>query len=153
MLDLPKYKTKPKPERFLITHVFLLVFLGCLLYLGIYINYWLLQSGVPVLLNWIYVVSIVLILIMDAILCFVKYANYEYVFYTDKLRINANKQKIIYFADIKKYSFEENFLDKKLKTGSIILILRDNKMIKVKNVVNANQIYFYLQKAISSNTV
>lgn len=152
MLEIPKYKIKPKPERFLINHVVLLIFLGLLLYFGIYINYWLLQSEIPGVLNGIYVMSVILILIIDGILCYVKYGNYEYVFYPDMLKIITNHEKKINYSEIKSIKYETKLFDKYFNTGTIILMLNENKKMKLKHLKNSNQIYFYVQKAIQTTT-
>jgi len=147
-LDVPKYKTYPKPERFLVNKILLLLLLGVLLYIGIYVNYYLINQVIPVLLNAIFIIGILLILIIDALLCYLKYGHYSYEFHNDRLIINDSRIRTLKYNDIKEVSYDHNFIDNLLKTGSIVLKLEGGKEIKLRYLGGSNQLYFWLQKHI-----
>jgi hypothetical protein len=149
LLDIPKFKTRPKPSRYLITKIIVLFFLGILLYIGIYVNYWVVGSAIPEILNGIFIAGIIMLLALEIILCYVKYSQYYYLFYNQRVELRELKVSSIDYSRIVKLSFDDNLIDKWFKTSTIILQLDDtsNKMIKIRHITNGNQIYFFLQKA------
>jgi hypothetical protein len=149
LLDIPKFKTTPKPSRYLFTKIIVLILLGILLYAGIYANYWVVDSTMPGLLNWMFIIGIIIILTLETILCYVKYSQYEYTFYSQRLVAHEQKVQSIDYGSIVKMSFAEGMVDKWFKTSTIILQMDDRniKDIKIKHITNGNQIYFFLQKA------
>ncbi len=151
-LDIPKYKTRPKPERFLIDKVFILFGLSILLYLGIYLNYYLLDAVLPSYLNLVFIIGIVLLCVLELILCYVKYSNYTYSFYDAKLIIIKHNTIEISYSQIKSLSYVNNFIDKRFKTGSIVLNLKNGESVKLKYLDSPNQAYLLMQKAISNKS-
>ena len=147
-LDIPKYSIRPRAERFLIDKILILFGLGILLYIGIYVNYYLLGRDIPVSLNIIFITSIVLLCIIELILCYLKYSNYNYTFYDTKVIINKNKKTEINYSEIKQISYATNFIDKRIKTGSIILELKNDTKVTLKYLDNPNQAYFLIQKSL-----
>jgi len=79
--DIPKYKTHPVPERFLFMKIVVLLVLGILLYIGISVNYYLLHADMPLWLNIVYLVGIILLILMEILLCYMKYNKIVYTFY------------------------------------------------------------------------
>jgi hypothetical protein len=139
---------RPKPERFLIDKVLILLGLGVLLYLGIYINYFLLDKSIPDYLTWVVIICIFLLCVLELILCYLKYSNYSYSFYEQKVIIVKHVTTQVSYFDIKKLSYSVNFIDKLFKTGSIVLELKNGKKIILKYLDNPNQAYFLMQKNV-----
>jgi len=137
------------PERFLLDKILVLLGLGILLYIGIYVNYYLLNSLVPSYVNWLVIVGVLIVCALESILSYVRYGNYSYEFHEHTLVIDAGKTKSIDYSDIHNIHYSMNLLDKLLKTGSIVLELKDRRNIRLKYLKNPNQAYFLLQKSIS----
>ena len=146
--DVPKYRIRPKPERFLIDKLLILLGLGVLFYLGIYVNYYLLDSTIPIYLNILFIFGIILLIVMELILCYIKYGNYAYEFYEQRLVINDSKVVEIPYSEVKHVHYTSNFLDKQFNTGSIVLEMKSNRNIKLKYLDNPNQAYTLMQKYI-----
>ena len=149
MLDVPRFKVSPVPLRYLIPRIALLIFLGLMLYLGIYVNYYLLSESIPILTNWLFMACIGILLILQIILSYVRHGQYYYTFYEKHLEISETKRNSISYDSISDISLHENLLDRWFKTSTILMILDDAskaKKIKICNVTMGNQIYFFLQK-------
>lgn len=146
--DVPKYRIRPKPERFLMDKLLILLSLGILFYLGIYVNYYLLDSTIPLYLNILFIVGIVLLVIMELLLCYVKYGNYAYEFYEQKLVVNDDKTHEILYSEIQHIHYSTNFLDRQFNTGSIVLELKSKKNVKLKYLDSPNQAYTLMQKYV-----
>lgn len=145
-IDIPKYRIRPKPERFLIDKILVLLVLGFLLYLFIYVNYFLLDKSIPNYWNWLIIVGLILLGVLHLLVCYIKYSNYLYSFYDQRVVILTNKTNEISYSDIKSTSYITNFIDKRLKTGSILLELKNGKKVKLKYLDNPNQAYLLMQK-------
>jgi len=147
-LDVPKYRVRPRPERFLVDKVLILIGLGILLYLGIYVNYYLLATDIPMYWNWLFIIGIILLIVMELIVCYVKYGNYVYEFHEHKIVINDGNVRDVNYSDIHSTAYGVNILDRLLKTGSIVLTLKDGKKVKMRYLDNPNQAYMYIQKSM-----
>jgi hypothetical protein len=144
-LDVPKYRIRPRPERFLVDKVLILIGLGILLYLGIYVNYYLLDTVIPVYLNWLFIIGVVLLIILELIVCYVRYGNYVYEFYEHNIVINERVAHNVNYSDIDSVNYSTNFLDHWIKTGSIVLTLKNGKKVKMRYLDNPNQAYILIQ--------
>jgi hypothetical protein len=145
-IDIPKYRIRPVPGRFLVNRLLVLIGLGILLYLGIFVNYYLLSTSIPEFWNWFIIIGIILLIILELIVCYVRYGNYVYEFYEERVVINDSKTRSITYNDIKQLSYTITFLDKWFKTGSLVLELKDGKKIKLQYLENPNQAYVLMQK-------
>ena len=128
----------------------ILLGLGILLYLGIYVNYYLSDLSIPLFVNWMFIIGIVLLIVLELILCYLKYGNYLYEFREHNLVIIDNQTREISYSNIRGVHYYTNFLDTWFKTGSIVLNMKDGKNIKLKYLDNPNQAYFLVQKSIKS---
>jgi membrane protein YdbS with pleckstrin-like domain len=146
--DVPKYRIRPRPERFLMDKLLVLLGLGVLFYLSIYVNYYLLNSTIPTYLNVLFIISIILLVIMELILCYVKYGNYAYEFYEQRLVVSDGKTHEIPYSGIKQIHYSTNFLDKQFNTGSIVLEMKSKRNIKLKYLDSPNQAYTLMQRYI-----
>jgi hypothetical protein len=147
-LDIPKFKVRPNPNRFLIDKVLMLVGLGILLYIMIYVDYYLLDKDVPLAVNLLVIIGVVLLCVLELIVSYVRYGNYSYEFHEKRIVINGYQSRSIDYSDIHNVSYSTNFLDTWLKTGSIVLELKDGKHVKLKYLNNSNQAFFLLQKSV-----
>jgi hypothetical protein len=145
-LEVPKYRIRPRPGRFLVDKLFVLIILSALLYLGIYVNYYLLNTKIPSYLNVLFIVGIIFLVIMELLLCYVKYGNYAYEFYDSKIVVDDGKIHEINYSDVHAVHYSSNFLDKEFSTGSIIIELKNKHKIKLKYLDSPNQAYFLMQK-------
>lgn len=145
-LDVPKFKVHPRPERFLVDKFLILLLLGVLLYIGVYVNYFINNQYIPEFLNWIFIAGIIIILIIDALLCYLSYGHYSYEFHDDRMIISDGHVRTIDYDTIKGVSYSHNIIDNMLKTGSIVLRMESGKNVRLKYLVDSNQLYFWLQK-------
>jgi hypothetical protein len=147
-LDIPRYRVRPSPGRFLFDKLLVLFGLGILLYLGIYVNYYLLSSSIPKFLNWLFITGIILLVALELILCYLKYGNYVYEFYDEKLRLNYSRVRELSYSTIASILYSVNAFDKLFKTGTITLVLRDGRKLRMKYLNNPNQAYLLIQRHI-----
>ena len=147
-IDIPRFKVRPNPNRFLVDRVLMLLGLGTLLYIMIYVDYYLLDKGVPLVVSLMVLFGVILLCILELILSYMRYGNYSYELHEHRLVINGKNSRSIDYSDIKNIGYSTNFLDKWLKTGSIVLELKDAKKVKLRYLNNPNQAYFLLQKSI-----
>ncbi|HYD02838.1 MAG TPA: PH domain-containing protein [Alphaproteobacteria bacterium] len=145
---VPKYRVRPHPERLLLDRVIALAVLGILLYIGIYINYYIVSATIPPLLNWLIITGIILLLTLEAILRYVQYNNYSYDFYEHKLVVNNGKMREIKYSDITDISYNHSSLDRLMHTGSIVITLKNSHKVNISHLKNSNQAFLYLQKHI-----
>ena len=148
--DIVQLKASPKPERFIFTYSLFLCVLEILLYIGIFANYYLLNTPIPLGLNLAYIGGIILLLILEIILSYVRYHTLVYSFYEQYLEINTAKRTHIDYTAISSMEFRANRVDGLFSTGTIVLKLSNSKKVAIKHIVKANEIYFFLQKKVKS---
>ena len=148
--DIVQLRASPKPERFIFTYGLFLFLLGILLYIGIFTNYYLLNTPIPVELNLVYIGGIILLLILEILLSYVRYHTMVYSFYEQYLEINTAKHVHIDYTAVSSMKFCANRIDGLFSTGTIILRLSNGKKIAIKHIVKANEIYFFLQKKVKA---
>ncbi|MFA5797656.1 MAG: hypothetical protein WC916_06520 [Candidatus Woesearchaeota archaeon] len=148
--DIIQLKASPKPERFIFTYSLFLFVLGILLYIGIFANYYLLNTPISLGMNLAYIGGIILLLILETILSYVKYHTMVYSFYEQYFEINTAKRVHIDYTAISSMEFRANRIDGIFSTGTIMLKLSDGKKIAIKHIVKANEIYFFLQKKVKT---
>jgi hypothetical protein len=145
-LSIPRYRVRPSPERFLFNKLLVLLGLGVLLYLGVFVNYYLLSSSIPKYWNWLFIIGIMLLVLLELILCRIKYGNYIYEFYDEKITLNYSKVHEIAYSSIAKLGYTVDLFDKWFKTGTIVVTLSDGRIFKLKYLNNPNQAYLLVQR-------
>lgn len=133
--------------------IILLIFLGILFYIGIWVNFYLLDKKIPVYINIMLVILVILLLIMDFILSYIKYSTYEYRFYNNIIEIDLNRKdtRTVEYKNIKNVNYEKNLWDKILNTGSLTINLKNNKKQKISFIDHSKNYYMYLKKIIELN--
>jgi uncharacterized membrane protein YdbT with pleckstrin-like domain len=148
-LDIPKFKVRPVPERFLFNKIIYTVIFGIIAYIIIYFNYMLIVSSVPNYWNWIIIIIILLFIIAFALSSYVKYSQYSYTFYDYKVVIHEQNDKVIDYNIIQSISFKQNFIDKWFDCSTINMqldVLSGIKLVKIQYIHSGNKIFFMLQK-------
>jgi hypothetical protein len=146
--DVPKYKVRPRPDRFLFNRLILSIGLGIFLYIIIYANYYLLNESIPSYINWFIIVGILLWLCIELISCYVRFGNYYYEFFEQKVIMHTRTTKSVNYDELKHISYSSGFVDKWFKTGSMVLELKDGKSVRLKYLDNPNQAYSLMQKYV-----
>jgi len=133
--------------------IILLIFLGILFYLGIWINFYLLDKKIPLYINIILIIFVIILLIMDFILSYIKYSTYEYRFYNNIIEIDVKRKntKTVEYHNIKNVDYEKNLWDKIFNTGSLIINLKNNKKQKISFIDHSRNYYMYMKKIIELN--
>ena len=146
--DVPKYKVRPRPGRFLFNRLMLSIGLGIALYLIVFVNYFLLDKWIPSAFNWLLIIGILLFISLELIWCYVKYGNYSYEFFEQKVIINSSITRSVSYDDISHIHYSSDFIDKWFKTGSLVLQLRNGSNVKLKYLESPNQAYILMQKYV-----
>ena len=146
--DVPKYKVRPKPGRFLFNRMMLSIGLGILLYIVIFVDYFLLNRSIPAVFNWLLIIGIILFISLELIWCYIKYGNYSYEFFERKVVINNNTTRSVSYDDLSHIQYSAGFIDRWFKTGSLILQLKNGKTVKLKYLDSPNQAYTLMQKCV-----
>ncbi len=147
--DIPKLKTHPVPERFLIIKMITLIFLALLLYTGIAINYYLLQIQIPLWLNMFYGVGILLLITFETLFAYLQYQRITYIFYEAYLEIRAAGVEKIPYTSIRNVWYTSNVFDRYFATGTVQLTLASGRKIFLRHLAKSNEVYFFMQKQIA----
>ncbi len=139
------FKTTINPQEYIVKKSLILLVLGVLLYIGIIINYTLLNISIPIILNAIYTTAIILFIIIQILLDHIHYAKYSIAIDNKGVEIANPKPQHIAHSAIKKVHVTMNMFDKMYRT-STVTIQTDKKTIVIHGVENANTIHFHLQK-------
>jgi len=145
-MDLPQYTLKPNIKRVLVPNFFVLLFLGLFFYFALWLNFTLLNKELPDNINLLIVAILALLLVLQAVLSYMKFSKARYLFFADRIQYVTNKTKVIYFNQVRGISFKRNFIDKLFNCGTI----RIEPGFEIKYVPNSNQIYVYIQQLIQS---
>lgn len=143
-MELPQYTMYLSLRRILIPKAFALLFLGAFFYLGIFLNLIILNIYIPPDIHLYIIIGILILVVMQAILNYLKYSSYTYLFYRDRMIFQGKKELVLLYSDIENLEFKQDAIDKLFNTGTINLVPKH----KMKYVENTNQVYFYIQKLI-----
>lgn len=132
-------------RRILIPKSLTLIFLGGFLYFGVWLNL-LILNVVNFPLEWhLYIImGIFILLILQAALNYIRFSNYKYVFFRDRLIFYGKKELIIPYSQIQDINYKREPWDFIFNTGNIIL----TPVHTIKYIYNTNQLYFYIQKLV-----
>ena len=150
-LDIPRYRIESRAERFIFSRTFMIILFGIVLYVGFYVNYYLLQESIPEYINWVFAVGMIFILAINVLTCYTIAGQNTYIFYDKKLEIRSNDKRFINYSSIKNVVYEENIIDQWFKTGTLVIYLdetADTRKLKIQNVVRGNEVYFFIKKTI-----
>lgn len=157
MLENLQYKVKPKLLRVIIPKAFLLIMLGILLYIGIWINFYLIPKEMPTFINIVLIIFVILLLIMDFILSYIHYSVYEYRFYDQHIELDFGRKEgeSIEYSKIKNIDYKRNLWDNIFDTGNLVLNIKDEygykTNINVPFIEHSKNYYMYLKKVIDLN--
>ncbi|MBR9691088.1 hypothetical protein GOV08_05385 [Candidatus Woesearchaeota archaeon] len=143
-METPQYTLYLSIPRILIPKSLTLIFLGGFLYFGVWLNLLILNYIIPADYHLYIILGIIVLVVMQAILNYIKFSNYKYYFYKDRLIFEGKKQLTIMLNQVQNLAFSKDVIDKIFNTGIIILA----PVHKIKYVKNTNQVYFYLQKLV-----
>lgn len=145
-LSVPRYRVRPSVGRFLFDRFLIITGLCILLYLGIYVNFYLLGRSIPAAWNWTIIIFMMLLIVMEMILCHVKYGTYVYEFYDEKLVMNCSKTKELSYSAILRVKYSSGTFDRWFKTGDIVITTNDGRTFKLRHLTNPNQAYLLIQR-------
>ena len=143
-MELPQYTLYLSLPRILIPKALILMCLGGFLYLGVWLNLLILNIIIPAEYHMYIILGIGVLVVMQGILNYLKFSNYRYLFYRDRVIYEGKNEKAIMLSDIQNIGFGKNFVDNIFNTGTITL----SPAHKMRYVANTNQVYFYLQKLV-----
>ena len=143
-MELPQYTLYLSKPRILIPKTILMIFLGMFLYFGAWLNLKLLNIIIPVEYHFFIILGIITLVIMQFILNYIKYSNYKYLFFKDKIVFEGKTNVTISYLEVQNIEVVQNNIDKLFHTGTINI----NPIHKMQYISNTNQIYCYLQKLI-----
>ena len=122
-----------------------LILLGGLFYLGIIINLKLLQMQVPKEINSLFLVIMIVLIIMQTAITYLKNSKIKYVFYPSKIeKIDGKNNSTLYYQQITNISLRRSLIDKIFKTGDIIL----EPGMNLSDLKNPQRIYVYIKQLI-----
>ncbi|MBU0461281.1 MAG: hypothetical protein KJ574_01705 [Nanoarchaeota archaeon] len=145
-MEVPQYSIKPNVNRLVALKIIQLIILAVLFYIALWLN---LQLGfnleIPFMVNILVIVVLVVAVVIELIKFHVVYAQYNYLFYTNRV-IFQKKDKLytFYFKDFEKSELKSNLLDKIMGTGTIVL----SKKFKIGPINKPSKVYEYLLKLI-----
>lgn len=127
-------------KRLYLPKVFELIVLGIVLYIAIWINYVLLYKTMPIEVKLLLILAILVIICIDAILNYLRFAKYSYLIYGDRIEFVGKKNFSLSFNEIVSIGFQTDFYDRLFKTGKIRL---NDKLIE--HISDVDTTFFYIQ--------
>lgn len=143
-MEQPQYVLQPKSNRELIPQIFLMIFLGLLLFLGFIFNVKLLSLGLPSYFIYLVAGLITGVILINLMLIYKNILKKSYLFYPDRIEYVGKKPKRISFSQIIGISFKKNSMDRIFNTATIVL----EPDFEIKDIENSEQVYFYIQRLV-----
>lgn len=140
----PQYVLQPSLKREFVPQIFLMIFLGILLFLGFLFNVNLLDLELPQYFTYLIAGLIAGVILINLVLVYRNILKESYMFYPDKIEYSGKKPKRILFFQITGISFKKNLIDKVFNTAAIVL----EPDFEIKNIESSEQVYLYVQKLI-----
>jgi membrane protein YdbS with pleckstrin-like domain len=147
-LDIPRYRTRPVSERFIFSGVSVILIIAVILYVALYIFYVSSGDSTALLISIWFAASWSLVIILYSISSYVKYSQYSYVIYGDRIEFFEPDRRLVMISEISHLSQEHDIIDRIFKTDTIKLFLKDKRSASIMHIRDANQLYFMMQKMI-----
>ncbi|NQU78142.1 hypothetical protein HQ545_00055 [Candidatus Woesearchaeota archaeon] len=145
-MELPQYTLKPDANRMVAPRIIMMLLLSAFLYIGVRVNFFLIgwDVSIPTFINIFILVLIAVIAATQVILYHIKFAQYKYLFYTNRVEFNGKKTKTFLFSDFSSADLKQGLFDKMFNTGSIRL----SKEFSIGPVAHVTQMNTYLEQLI-----
>ena len=146
MDGIAKYSVKPNLSRVLVPQTIGLFAIGGVFYALLTFNLSLAFGGVSAITNYMIVIGLLVLLITETIVNYVKNNNIKYDFLNNSLIFNSyGKRESMLYNEMAGISFERNLLDKLFRTVTIVI----SPEFKIKFINDENKVHFNIQKLIN----
>lgn len=144
-MEVPKYYVKPALARVLVPQTILLFCLGGIFYALLTTDLLLFFKQVSSEIRYLIIAGLLVLLIAETAMNYVKTSNMQYNFLKDKVVIKTySKEKSLLYNEIHKITFQRNLLDRLFNTVTIVFTPK----FKIKFIKDENKISFNIQKLV-----
>ena len=145
-MEIPLYSIKEDVKSVVISQMIKVILLSLVFYGGVIINLKLLEIESSAA-NFLTIIVLVILIVLQTVLAYIKSSRKKYVFYSDKITKlkGTNVVKEIAYNQIRNVSISRNLFNKIFKTSTINI-----GSLKIQNIKNYNQIYNYIIQLIRS---
>ena len=144
-MGVPKYTAKPDLARILVPQTIGLFALGGIFYILLMFNLTLALKQVSALTNYMIIAGLVVLLVVESIVNYMKAANMEYHFFNENLVVKGHgKEQSILYNEIPSIAVKKDFLDKLFNTVTLVF----TPQFKIKFIKDQNNVHFNIQKVI-----
>ncbi len=143
-MELPVYTIRASVLKILIPKAAKLLGLALLLYAGIWLNIYLMKRSIPDTINYLIIAIIAVLVLIEALLAYNQTVKHKYYFFQGRIEFRGKQPKTIDFRYITNITVSKNFLDKILKTGTIVI----QPEFKIRSIKNPDQVAAYLQQLV-----
>lgn len=148
MVELPQYTLKPHINSMLAPWILKLLGLSIVLYAGVFLNIRLgMISGVdriPPAINLFIFALLIVLVVSQVVIYHVKFANYKYLFFTDRIEFKGKKSVTFRLFDFTEAQLKQGVFDKMFNTGTLII----SKDFRIGPIPNASQVKGYLEQLV-----
>jgi len=138
------YTLKPNKKRAVIPRTITLFLLCVLFYLGIQLNFYLLEIEIPDYTAILIMTTILLLFALESVLNYSKIARLTYSFFDDKIAIQNKESESLFYYNIRNIAVKRNLADKLFDTAELIL----SPNFSIKFINNYPQLYNWVQQLV-----
>lgn len=119
-MEAPRFIIRASETRVIIPQIFKVAGLSAIFYIGVWLNAFLLEIDIPAIVNLITIAGLMLLVIVDIIVQYIKTRRNKLELYLDRA-IKTPEGNTLMWTDAGMTTIETNILDKIFKTATISL--------------------------------
>ncbi len=140
--EFPEYIIKPDTLRAIVPTIVVTFVLALVFYGGIALNIYLLGIQVPGSITVLIFSVLGLLVIMQALLTYVRTSHTKYYVYKNRIQFVGQKENYIMFNTVNDIKLSKNFIDTFFRTGTITM----QPNLTIKGITNPEQTFTYLKQ-------
>jgi len=145
-MPTPAYNVRTDFRRPLAIQFMKIIGLCIVFYLGIFVNMKLLNKSPGLLFNLLVITVLGTLVVVQLVFTYLKAMKSQYLFYPDRIEYTGKKKRSIMLKDVANISIKNDFFDKALRTGTIVL----EPGFIIQSIDRPQQNMFYIENLVSS---
>ncbi len=145
-MEVAQYSVKPSVSSFLLPQFFKLIGLCAAFYGGIWINFYLLGSQLPLWITILVIIALAGLLTAQLFITKKRANKWHYDFFSNRVEFYGNKLKSILYSNVQYVKVKRSLFERLTGTGTIAL----SKGFKISHVRNYEEIKNYLNQLIQN---
>ncbi len=132
------------PKRLLFGKIVFLTILVLVFYVELLANLYLLHQSIPLYLNYLVVIMLVILTVLEIILSHVQLSRHALEVYGKRLEWKGKRHRMAHYDEIHSLGLEQGSLDRIFRTGTIVI----NHTWRIKGINKPHEVFYRLQKHI-----